>query len=578
MKVILPFIKPYRTSVTVALLLMLVELVVELWHPLLLARMTDQGIIAHDFHAVLLWGAMMVVIALIGFASGIINTFYASDASQGFAFDLRSAMFGKLVHSSYAEYNRYETSSLLTRLTGDVNQLQLAFFLSLRVFLRIPLVIVGSLIMAVMVDARLSLLLILVTPVLFGVLGWSMKRGFGLFRSVQNQVDRMNGVLRENILGIRLIRAFGRGVHENRRFTNANDDLQERTSSALRLAELTIPSLLLIMNLSVLIILWLGSERMAAWQLQVGAVLAVVNYAARITAAFSTVSMIVTSLSRAKASSDRIAELLRLEDAESPQKGSALETGAAGLSCGVVFEQVGFRYPDTAAAVLSDVTFEIKPGQTAVIIGATGSGKTSLLQLLPRIYENSEGTIRLDGTDIRFWPDERLRGQIGYVPQEAQLFTGTIKDNLLWGEGTASMDDVIEAAQRAQIHGTIMNLPHGYDTVVGQKGSNLSGGQRQRLTIARALLRKPKLLLLDDCTSALDAATEEKLLAALKLYPCTTLLVTNKIASAQSADTVLLLDNGKLLAQGDHNRLLAQSELYRRIADSQRREELASNV
>lgn len=577
MNVILPYLRPYRRSMAVALLLMLVELVVELWHPMLLAKVVNRGILEHNLHIVLLWGGLMIGISLVGFVCGIINTFYAADVSQGYAYDIRTAMFRKIQSLAFADYNRFTASTLLTRLTGDVNQIQFAVFLSLRVFLRSPLVIFGALILAVTVSAYLGLLLGAVTIVILAVLGWTMKKGFHLFHLVQERLDRTNGVLQENLAGVRLIRAFVRRGHEKKRFAGENQALAARSTAALRLSEMTIPSLLLIMNVTVLGLLWIGSGQIAGGKVNVGEVIAVVNYAGRITASLSIVSMIITSLSRARASSGRISDLMEA-GGDASEGRIAADPGLTIERGDVSFEKVSFQYPDTYASVLNAVSFSVKAGETAVILGATGSGKSSLLQLIPRIYEPAGGIVRVDGVDIRSFDSGELRRLIGYVPQENLLFSGTVADNLRWGKDDASLEDIMEAARTAQIHDTIMRLPQQYDTVIGQKGSKLSGGQKQRLAIARAVLRKPKLLLLDDCTSALDARTEIKLLTALRDMSCTTLLVTQKISAAMQADTILLLEDGHLFPQGDHGFMLNHSSLYRKIVQSQQNEEVAAYV
>ncbi|MGF7031279.1 ATP-binding cassette subfamily B protein [Paenibacillus mucilaginosus] len=586
MRTVFRFLQPYRRSMTAAIILMLVELVVELWHPLLLARMIDEGIVPHDFGQVLKWGGLMIGLALLGFISGIINTFYAADASQGFAHDIRQAMFTRLQKVSYAAFGRFPASTLITRLTSDVTQTQLAVFLGLRVFLRSPLVMIGALVLAVSVNAKLALLLLVVTPLLIVLLGLAMKRGFLLFRAVQERLDRMNGTLLENLKGIRLIRAFVRGEHEKGRFAEANGDLAAKTTAALRLSETMIPCVLLVMNLSVLVLLWVGSAEIGRGTVNVGEVVAVVNYATRITGAFGIISMMITSLSRARAAVTRMEEVLRTEERpeaipdngadQGPREGR--EPGSADarepVTAGAVeFDGVTFRYPGTAAPVLESLTFRVGAGQLAVILGATGSGKTSLLQLVPRLYEVEGGAIRIDGEDVHRYDPESLRRAIGYVPQEALLFGGSVRENLVWGREDASLEEMEEAARRAQIHQTIADMPEGYDTIIGQKGSTLSGGQKQRLSIARALLRRPKLLLLDDCTSALDARTEARLIGELRAMSCTILLVTQKITAAQQADTILLLEDGKLLAQGSHEELLENSDLYRSIVQSQAREE-----
>jgi ATP-binding cassette, subfamily B, multidrug efflux pump len=593
MRHIIHFLKPYRLAAAAALALMLVELVVELWHPLLMAKVINEGIMSKDKDAILLWGAVMAVVALFGFISGIVNSYLAAHVSQGFGFDIRNALFEKVQALTFAAFNRYPAATLLTRMTGDVTQLQNVVFMGLRIMMRAPLLMIGGLVMALTINVKLAMVLVILTPLLFGMLVWMMRRGFALFQAVQERLDRTNGLLRENLLGMRLIKALVRGRHERERFERANEDLMTRTISAIRLIELTVPALLMVMNLSILFLLWFGSVEVTAGRANVGEIVAVVNYATRIIGAFSVISWIVTGLSRAKASAVRVSEVLEesstgeaaragvlgepAEGAEtavsSESSASAESAHAANFGAAISFEHVSFRYPDSPDKVLIDLTVSIRPGQTAAILGATGSGKSSLFQLIPRLYDPEEGIIRIDGQDIRGMDPVRLRSQIGYVPQETVLFSGTVRSNLLWGKEDAPDSSIVIAAQNAQIHETIMRLPEQYETVLGQKGVNLSGGQKQRLSVARALLRSPRLLLLDDSTSALDTMTEAAMLRALKQYGATTLIITQKIATAMEADTVLLLEEGRLHDQGTHAELLARSLLYRRIVQSQFGEE-----
>lgn len=565
------FLKPYRVAMVIALLLMLVELMVELFHPLLMSKVIDNGIVHQDLSVVLFWGGVMIVISLLGFVGGIVNSFFAAHVSQNFGFEIRKSLFTKVQSIPFAQFNQFQTSSLITRITSDVTQLQNTVFMGLRIMMRAPLFMIFGMVMAMMVHFKVALILVVITPLLILLLVWMMKRAFSLFRSVQEQLDQTNGVLRENLMGIRLIKALVRGNHEIKRFSQTNEALMDRTMAALRLIELTIPLLLLVMNLSILFILWSGHLQVNTGDATIGQIVAVVNYATRITGLFSTISMLVMALSRAKASATRVAEVLSSpEDIDNSVPVSAAHQITKGS---IVFDNVSFRYPDMTEDVLKSISFKARPGETIAVLGATGSGKTSLFQLIPRLYESTQGSIRIDGHEIRTFNPSVLRSEIGYVPQEVVLFTGSVKENIMWGCDNATMEEVIEAAQKAQIHETILSLPQQYETIVGQKGVNLSGGQKQRISIARALLRKPKLLLLDDSTSALDVRTESRLLEALRTLRCTTLIITQKIATAIAADTVLLLEEGSLLAAGDHQELLTLSALYREIVQSQIREE-----
>ncbi|WNS76624.1 ABC transporter ATP-binding protein [Bacillus sp. DTU_2020_1000418_1_SI_GHA_SEK_038] len=568
---VLSYLKPYRIAVAAALALTLTELAVELVQPLFMAKIIDDGILKSDLSVVIKWGSIMLVFSLISLAAGVLNSFYAAHTSQSFGFDIRRSLFEKVQSFSFANFNLFPASSLITRMTNDITQIQNTLFMSLRIMLRAPLMIVGGLVMAFFVNVKLALILLIVVPFLFIFLKWLMSIGGALFKTVQEKLDSVNGVMRETLTGIRLIKAFIRRNHEVKRFTQANEDLKDQTIKALRIMEITMPVLLIIMNISILGVLWFGSIQVNSGGVKVGEVVAIVNYATRITGAFSIFSFIIMAFSRARASSNRIVEVLDakvdLSDQEDADSTFYIKEGK------VEFKHVTFQYPDTESPALRNMTFTVNPGQTVAILGATGSGKTSLFQLIPRLYDVNDGEILIDGINVREMKMENLRRKIGFVPQEALLFTGTVKENIAWGKENASMDEIIEAAKDAQIYETIKSFPSMFQAKLGQKGVNLSGGQKQRLSIARALVRKPKILLLDDSTSALDRRTEAKLLEALKNYTCTTFIITQKISTAMEADRILLLEEGKLLAQGTHESLLKESQLYREIFRSQSREE-----
>ncbi|MFJ5751094.1 ABC transporter ATP-binding protein [Peribacillus frigoritolerans] len=571
MKKLSSFLKPYWLLIILALSLMIVELGVELLQPLFIAKIIDDGILQKDLSVVIKWGSVMVGLSVFSFLGGIVNSFTASHVSQSFGHDVRTSLFGKIQAFSFANLNNIPTSSLITRMTNDVTQLQNTVFMGLRIMARAPLIVIGGAIMAIAVDLKLSLVLVISIPVLVFFLGWVMKRAAKLFKLVQKKLDNVNGVMRENLIGMRLIKAFLRKEHEIGRFDDANEELKRKTVSSLRLIETTMPVLMLVMNVAILIILWLGSEFITTGDIQVGEVVAIVNYATRIAASLSVFSWLIMVISRAKASAERVTEIFEtpidIDEGKAASKSGAVNGG------GIKFLDVSFRYPGTETPILKNLTFSIDPGESLAIIGATGSGKTSLFQLIPRLYEVESGSIQIDGQDLKDIPLNSLRNRIGYVPQEALLFSGTIKNNVAWGKEGASMEEIMAAAMHAQVHETVMKLPKQYETQLGQKGVNLSGGQKQRLSIARALVRKPKILLLDDSTSALDLKTESKLLAALKDYTCTTLIITQKISTAMEADKILLLESGQVLALGKHQDLMQTSDLYRKIVRSQFGEE-----
>ncbi|QNK50146.1 ABC transporter ATP-binding protein [Brevibacterium sp. PAMC23299] len=571
MKKLSSFLKPYWLLIILALSLMIVELGVELLQPLFIAKIIDDGILQKDLSVVIKWGSVMVGLSVFSFLGGIVNSFTASHVSQSFGHDVRTSLFGKIQAFSFANLNNIPTSSLITRMTNDVTQLQNTVFMGLRIMARAPLIVIGGAIMAIAVDLKLSLVLVISIPVLVFFLGWVMKRAAKLFKLVQKKLDNVNGVMRENLIGMRLIKAFLRKEHEIGRFDDANEELKRKTVSSLRLIETTMPVLMLVMNVAILIILWLGSEFITTGDIQVGEVVAIVNYATRIAASLSVFSWLIMVISRAKASAERVTEIFEtsidIDEGKAESKSGAVNGG------GIKFLDVSFRYPGTETPILKNLTFSIDPGESLAIIGATGSGKTSLFQLIPRLYEVESGSIQIDGQDLKDIPLNSLRNRIGYVPQEALLFSGTIKNNVAWGKEGASMEEIMAAAMHAQVHETVMKLPKQYETQLGQKGVNLSGGQKQRLSIARALVRKPRILLLDDSTSALDLKTESKLLAALKDYTCTTLIITQKISTAMEADKILLLESGQVLALGKHQDLIQTSDLYRKIVRSQFGEE-----
>lgn len=563
----LSFLKSYRFPAGIALFLMMVELSVELCQPLLIAKIIDEGIVKEDLGIVLKWGGIMLALSLMAFMVGILNSFYAAHVSQSFGYDVRKRLFEKIQAFSFSNFNDFPTSSLITRMTSDVTQIQQTVFMGLRIMLRAPLLVIGGLLMALIVNKKLALAIVVTVPVIFVLLVWAMKKSVLLFRSVQENVDTVNGIIRENLTGMRLIKAFFRKQHEINRFTLVSEHLKDRTIAALKVMETTMPVLLFILNLSIIAILWFGSKEVYIGRAQVGEVVAIVNYAFRITSAFSILSFLIMFFSRARASSSRIVEVLEtkegMTDAECTHSILAVTKGK------IEFDQVSFHYPGSETPVLQHLSFTVPAGTTTAILGATGSGKSSLFQLIPRLYDVNEGKILIDDLPIDTIKLSTLRRSIGFVPQESFLFSGAVQENIRWGKEDASMEEIMKAAEDAQIHDTILSLPNQYETILGQKGVNLSGGQKQRLSIARALVRNPKILLLDDSTSALDMKTEASLLQAIRTYSCTTMIITQKISTAMEADHILLLEDGRLLAQGSHGQLLKQSSLYRDIFQSQ---------
>ncbi|GAE37003.1 ABC transporter ATP-binding protein [Halalkalibacter akibai] len=567
------FLKPYKFPIVIALFLMFVELVVELLHPLLLAKIIDDGIMQEDMSVILNWGAIMVGMSLLAFLAGVVNSFYAAHVSQSTGYDIRSELYEKIQTFTYTKLQRFQTSSLITRMTNDVSQIQNTIFMSLRIMLRAPLLVIGGTIMALLVNVQLALILVITIPILICFLIWMMKKGGALFSQVQAKLDGVNHVMRENLVAMRLVKVFVRHRFEESRFNKSNDDLVKTTVSALRLMEIAMPVLLLLMNVSVMAILWFGSFAVNTGGTQVGEVVAIINYATRITSALTVISMIVIVFSRARASAERITDVLETNvDAEKSTKAIEIKDGS------LEFKEVSFQYPSTDIEVLKRINFKVEGGKTLAILGSTGSGKTTLFQLIPNLYEVTSGEIYIGGHPVHSLDLDEYRKKIGYVPQDVFLFSGTIKENLQWGKQDATMEEIVEAAKDAQIHDVISQLPDQYETKIGQKGVNLSGGQKQRLSIARALVRKPIILLLDDSTSALDVKTEALLLQALKRYNCTTCIITQKISTAKKADQIILLDEGMIVDEGSHEILIKQSSLYQKINESQLREEELQDV
>ena len=566
-KTVFSYVKPYKWPAFIALALMLVELFVELIQPLIIAKIVDDGILQSDGSVIWRWGIVMVLLTIFALVSGIINSYFSAHVAQSFAFDLRNALFRKIQSFTMATYLKFPTSSLITRLTSDITQVQNVLFMSLRIMFRAPLMVVGSIIMAFIVNVKIATFLLIGTPFLIVFLVLMVRKGVTYFSVVQFRLDRVNRVLQESLQAIRLVKAYMRGQYESTRFHKVATNLQVDTMKALRVMELIMPVLMLVMNMSLLAVLWFGANEVSSSDAQVGDLVAIVNYTMRITGAFSMFAFIIIAFARAKASAERMEEVLLVQEG-TEKKAGVREFDEAQLGT-VEFRNVTFRYPNTHVDVLSNVSFKITQGQKLAIMGATGAGKSTLLSLIPRFYDASVGEVIVNGRNVQSWDLDVLREMIGFVPQQSMLFTGSIFNNLRWGKQDAVLEEVQAAAAQAQIHGAVESFPDAYDTRVGQKGVNLSGGQKQRLSIARALIRKSNILILDDSTSALDVKTEAALWDALAEEQATMLVVTQKVHTARAADNILLLDEGRVVGFGTHEELLQTSELYQKIAASQ---------
>ena len=562
------FLHPYRNLVIIAPLLMTLEVAMDLMQPRLLETIIDQGIARMDMRVVIQTGLLMVLLALIGAVGGVGNNFLSVRVSQGFSADLRSALFRKVQSFSFGNLDTLDTGQLVTRLTNDVNQIGQVVLFMLRILVRAPLIIVGSLVLAVITSPRLALLLLVLAPFLLWVLILVMGRAYPLFRAVQQRLDRLNTIIQEHLAGVRVVKAFVRADYEEKRFGAANEDLMDQTIRALQLMAVVMPLMMLAMNLGVVGAVWFGGLQVMHGTLQTGQLIAFVNYLLRALNSLMMVAMLLVQISRAQASADRVVEVLETRPEIQDAPAAQMPAAPRGL---VAFEHVSFSYNGEEHAVLHDISFTAEPGKTVAILGATGSGKSTLVHLIPRFYEVKSGRITLDGVDIRDLPQTELRRHIGVALQEVVLFSGSIRDNIRYGRPDAPDEEVVAAAQAAQADEFIRSFPAGYDTQLGQRGVNLSGGQKQRIAIARALLLKPTVLILDDSTSAVDAETESKVQAALQqiMRGRTSFVIAQRISTVLAADKILVLDGGQLVAQGSHASLMASSPIYREIYSSQ---------
>ena len=563
------FLKPYWQWAILAPLLMVLEVAMDLMQPRMIQRIVDQGIAQLDMTVVINTGLLMIGLALIGAVGGVGCTVFSILASQGFGTDLRSALFRKVQSLSFRNLDQLETGQLITRLTNDVTQVQQAVSMMLRIMVRAPLLLIGSLIMAILTSPRLALMLVVLGPLVLAALLWVINRAYPLFGEVQRKLDSLNTVMQENLAGVRVVKAFVRASHEIQRFGVANDDLTAFTIRGARTVAVAMPTMMLALNLGVVGAIWFGGLQFTYGDLQIGQLIAFVNYLMRTLMAMMFVTMLLMRVARAQASAERIGEVLDSEP-EIQNRPDALTTFIP--QGRIAFENVTFSYNgDKQDPVLKGLSFVAEPGQTVAILGATGSGKSSLVHLIPRFYDVTEGRVTIDDVDVRTVDKAALRRNISVALQESVLFSGTIRDNIRYGRPNASDKEVVMAAKAAQAHDFIVEFPDGYDTVLGQRGVNLSGGQKQRVAIARALLTQPAVLILDDSTSSVDVETEIKIQDALEglMKDRTSFVIAQRISTVLTADKILVLDDGRIAAEGTHRELLSASPIYREIYESQ---------
>ena len=564
-----PFLRPYWKPAAVAPLLMLIEVVADLLLPRLMQHIVDEAIPQHDLLLLVHTGLIMVAAALIGTIGGAGNTVAAVRVAQGLGADIRDTLYRKVQSLSFGNLDRLGTGELVTRLTSDVTQVQELVLVVLRIMVRAPLLLVGSLVMAVMTSPRLALLLLVLGPVVMAFIVWMIRRARPMFTQVQERLDTLNAVIQENLAGVRVVKAFVRADHEKARFGTANNDLMDQTIRVARLFAVGMPFMMVTMNLGVICTLWFGGVGVARGDMQAGQIIAFINYLLMVLLSLMMVSMLLMRLARAEASAERILEVLDSRPEVTDRPNAVTSFSPRGR---VAFEHVSFHYAGAAGdPVLRDVSFVAEPGQKVAVLGATGSGKSSLINLIPRFYDVTAGRVTIDGTDIRDLSQNALRRAIGVTLQEALLFTGTVRDNIRYGRPDAADEEVISAAKAAQAHEFITVFPNGYDTVLGQRGVNLSGGQKQRVAIARALLVNPAVLILVDSTSAVDVETEAVIQDALaqRMAGATGFVVAQRISTVLTMDKILVLEDGVVAAEGTHKELMASSPIYREIYESQ---------
>lgn len=563
-------LRKYRWSLAVCPLLVLVTVLCETIQPMFMADIIDNGVMKRDLSVIMEKGTYMVLIAVVGLLFNVFNVWISSRTSIGFGTDLRTELFDKIQQLSFADIDRFSPASLITRLTNDISRIQQVVLMSMRMMLRSPLMLVMAVFFVFRINAQLALTLLAAIPAL-GISVWLiLRKGFPFFLKVQQRVDQLNEVVRENLINIRVVKSFVREDFETRKFTRSSEELRDMVIRASNIIVSVFPMMQLVMNLSIIAILWIGGHKVMVGELQVGELISFVNYLAQVLMALMLLSMIVMTVARAAASSRRILEVVNtVPSLKNTPEG--LQNRYRVTRGEVCFEQVSFRYGDGENDVLKNVSFHITPGETVAVVGATGSAKSSMVQLIPRLYDATGGEIRIDGIPVRDYRLDQLHAGIGMVLQKNELFTGTILENLRWGNQSATLAEVEEAAKAAEAHDFVMSFAEGYETQLGRGGVNLSGGQKQRLCIARALLRKPKILILDDSTSAVDSETELKIRNNLNrlLENTTVLIITQRINTMQSADRVIVLDDGEVEAIGSPQELMERSQVYREIYSSQ---------
>ena len=567
-KLLVTYLRPYARQVALVIGLLTVQAIANLYLPNLNADIINDGVVKGDIGYIVRTGGIMLLVTLLLALCSVVATFFGARTAMAFGRDVRGAVFRKVTDFSQVETNLFGSPSLITRNTNDVTQVQMVIVMALNVMILAPIMCVGGIIMALREDVPLSSLLVVIIPLMFLVIGILATRAMPLFRAMQVKIDRINQLMRENLSGIRVIRAFVRTEHEEQRFDVGNADLTDTSLRVNRLFALMIPALFAILNLSTVAILWFGGLRIDSGAMPIGNLLAFLQYVMQILFAVMMATIMFIMVPRAMASAERIAKVLEtdvsLTDPDAPVDVSA----ARGL---VEFRDLEFRYPGAEEPVLRGITFTASPGQTTAIVGSTGSGKSTLINLLPRFYDATEGGVLIDGVDVRDMRQEDLWALIGLIPQQAYLFGGTVASNLRYGNEQATDDDLWHALGIAQAQGFVSEMQGGLEAPIDQGGTNVSGGQRQRLAIARALVKRPQVLVFDDSFSALDFKTDSLLRAALRedTADATVIIVAQRVGTIMHADQIVVLEAGEIVGVGTHAELMERCETYREIVYSQ---------
>ncbi len=572
------YIKPYLPAFIIGPILMIVEVIGEVVLPKFMANIINIGAANHDEPYIIGMGVVMVITALLMMAGGVGGAYFAAKAAISFSSDLRSDVFDQVQKFSFANLDRFSTGSLVTRLTNDITQVQNLINMALRMMLRAPGMLIGALIMAFMMNARLALVILVVIPILILVIVLIIKTAFPRFDTMQKKLDMLNSNIQEVLTNVRVVKSFVRGEYEEERFAKSNENLKTASLSAFNAIIFTMPVMMFLMNATTLAVVWFGGKQILAGQMPVGDLTAFTSYIVQILMSLMMLAMVLLQSSRAIASLHRIMEVLdtkvTLTDEGCALPDKTVDSGR------VEFKDVTFRYyKENKEPVLSHISFTIETGQVLGIIGSTGSGKTTLVQMIPRLYDVDQGEVLVDGVNVKDYSLKHLREGVGMVLQKNVLFSGSIMENLMWGDEQALEEEIVSAAKAAQADDFVNSFTEGYETELGQGGVNVSGGQKQRLCIARALLKKPKILILDDSTSAVDTATEAKIRESFSgtLKDTTKIIIAQRITSVMEADKILVLDDGEIVGMGGHEQLLADCEAYREIYYSQMDKEVSAS-